>query len=127
MSALLNNTYATVSVNMQALAEPIEIGNRTEAIPRANSWVQGLGTVAILWLALMVSGITLVYSKHVMRQKVSELQALQENWDHMQVEWHRMLLEQSTRGGLNRIEREATEQLGMKIPEADSVVIVKKH
>ncbi len=131
MNALLSNRYEVnnsyeAPVNMQVLAEPVEI-YQAEPVSRSNPWARGLGTVAILWLALMVSGVTLVYSKHVMRQKVYELQALQENWDHMQVEWHRMLLEQGTWGGLSRIEQAATGQLGMKMPEADSVMVVKKH
>lgn len=125
MNALLNNRYEA-SVNMQVLAEPVEI-YQAEPVSRSNPWARGLGTVAILWLALMVSGITLVYSKHVMRQKVYELQALQDNWDQMQVEWHRMLLEQGTWGGLNRIEQVASDQLTMKMPEAGSVIVVKKH
>ena len=141
MSALLNKSYVNKSydvnrnydvnrsyeapINMQVLAEPIEV--HLDPVSRSNPWARGLGTAAILWLALMVSGITLVYSKHVMRQKVYELQALQENWDQMQVEWHRMLLEQGTWGGLNRIEQVATDQLRMKIPVADSVIVVRKR
>lgn len=125
MNALLNNMYEA-AVNMQVLAEPIE-NYQAEPVSRSNPWARGLGTVAILWLALMVSGITLVYSKHVMRQKVYELQALQENWGQMQIEWQRMLLEQGTWGGLTRIEQTASDQLNMKMPEAASVMVVKKH
>ena len=122
MSALLND-YVQNTVHVAPSLDDI---GYEEVASRSSVWARGMGTLLILWLALMVSGVTLVYSKHMMRQRVYELQALQEDWDHMQVEWHRMLLEQSTWGGLNRIEREAVGNLGMRVPNAGEVVIVKR-
>ena len=40
-------------------------------------------------------------------------------------EWGRLVLEQSTWTAYSRIERIATEQLGMKVPEPSDVILVQ--
>ena len=42
-----------------------------------------------------------------------------------QAEWGRLVLEQSTWTAYSRIERIATEQLGMKVPEPSDVILVQ--
>lgn len=79
----------------------------------------------ILALVVMASAVGVVYAKHESRQLFIELQTLQEVRDTLNVRWGRLQLEQSTWATHGRIEDVARQKLGMKIPAAAAVVIVK--
>ncbi|MCK5639285.1 MAG: cell division protein FtsL [Gammaproteobacteria bacterium] len=80
---------------------------------------------AILALLVLISAVGVVYAKHESRQLFIELQTLQEVRDQLNVRWGRLQLEQSTWATHGRIEDVAREKLGMKLPSAAAVVIVK--
>ena len=87
--------------------------------------VQNL-TVLVMTLAVLLSSIAVVYSKHQSRVQFIALQKLEQQRDYLDEEWGRLLLEQSTWSGLDRVEREATKKLDMIRPTADMVVVVKQ-
>lgn len=80
---------------------------------------------ALLIIAVMMSAIGLVYSKHLSRKLFVELQHLKQQVTDLDTEWGRLQLEQSAWTDHGRIERIARERLLMKQPDADAVVFIK--
>ena len=79
----------------------------------------------ILLLAVIVSAVGVVYSKHQGRKLFVELQALGYERDAMDVEWGQLQLEQSTLTTQGQVERAAHERLGMVNLSPANLVIVK--
>ena len=80
---------------------------------------------AFLIIAVLMSAIGLVYSKHSSRKLFVELQHLKQQVTDLDTEWGRLQLEQSAWSDHGRIERIARERLLMKQPDADAVVFIK--
>jgi cell division protein FtsL len=78
-----------------------------------------------LALLVVVTSVSVVYSKHQARKLFVELQALGNERDNMDVEWGQLQLEQSTLSMQARVELKARDQLGMVSLSADNMVIVK--
>ena len=79
----------------------------------------------LLSLAVLGTAIGVVYTKHESRKLFAQLQSMQKVRDHLNVEWGRLQLEQSTWATHGRIERLAHNRLGMIMPAPSAVVIVK--
>jgi len=82
-------------------------------------------SLIVVLLAVVISSVSVVYSKHQARKLFVELQALADERDDMDIEWGQLQLEQSTLTTQGQIERAARDQLGMVSLSADNVVIVK--
>ncbi len=82
------------------------------------------GGILLLSLLVLASALGLVYSKHQSRKLFVHLQALQMARDELNIEWGRLLLEQSTLATPARVERIARERLGMRPPAPETIVIV---
>ena len=81
----------------------------------------GLSKVHILLIAgLLIVNVCVamgvVYSKHKSRVFHIELSELREESDQLDVQWGRLQLEEGALSEYGRIERIATEKLGMKRP-----------
>ncbi|GAB6040201.1 cell division protein FtsL [Endothiovibrio diazotrophicus] len=83
--------------------------------------------VAILAAASMLTAFGVVYAKHASRKEFIELQGLQAQRNRMNVEWGRLLLEEGAWSSHGRIEKTARERLGMRLPRAEDVVIVRRR
>ncbi len=81
--------------------------------------------IAIVWIAVVVSALGVIYSTHTTRQSFYELQSLEKQSNELQVEWGQLLLEKSTQAAQVRIERVAQKELGMVAPSLNAVVVVK--
>lgn len=83
--------------------------------------------VGFLLLVFIVVGsaLAVVYTKHENRKLFIELQVLKKEQDKMDIEWGRLQLEQSAWATHGRVEKIARKRLGMHIPSADEVVIVR--
>ena len=79
----------------------------------------------VLGLGVIASAIGAAYAKHRSRVLFVELRALEQQRDVMNVEWYKLQLEESTIATDGEIERKAREQLGMRIPAPDEVVIIR--
>lgn len=73
----------------------------------------------------LVSAVGVIYSVHVSRQMVSELQSLQREGERLQVEWGQLLLEKSTWGSYARVEQSARAKLSMYLPTLQEIVVVE--
>lgn len=78
----------------------------------------------VLGLCVLLSALGVVYSKHRSRELFKELQVLVAQRDDLNIEWGRLMLEQSTWATPSRVEKVARERLGMKVPSSEQVVIV---
>ncbi|HAJ92540.1 MAG TPA: cell division protein FtsL [Gammaproteobacteria bacterium] len=81
--------------------------------------------VLVVLLAVVVTAVGIVYSKHKGRGLFVELQMLGNERDRMDVEWGQLQLEQSTLTTQGKVESAARDQLGMVTLSAGNMVIVK--
>ena len=82
------------------------------------------GGMLLLIFMVLLSALGLVYSKYQSRKLFVHLQALEVKRDALNIEWGRLLLEQSTLATPTRVERIARERLGMRAPAPETIVIV---
>lgn len=80
----------------------------------------------VLALLVMVSAIAVIQAKHQGRKHFVQLQALEKERDQMNVEWGQLQLEQGAWATHSRVERVARGRLNMRVPEAESTVIIGK-
>ena len=86
----------------------------------------GVGFVAVLYLGIFGTSISLVASSYDCRAKYSELRNLEsERWS-LQANHSRLLLEYSTWASYDRVDKIARQKLLMKSPALESVVLVFK-
>ncbi|MBV1920889.1 MAG: cell division protein FtsL [Pseudomonadales bacterium] len=102
------------------MAESSAISDNTVSSQR--SWF----LVATIALLVVLSAISVIYSTYSTRKLVAEFQQLQNMRNDMEVEWGQLLLEQSTWGSFNRVERLASKRLKMIVPEPNKIVMVSQ-
>jgi cell division protein FtsL len=83
-------------------------------------------TSILLMIAVAGSAIGVVYTKYVSRKLFVELQGLRAERDVIDIEWNRLQLELGAWANHARIEQAAREQLGMRVPRADEIVVVRQ-
>ncbi|HET7591983.1 MAG TPA: cell division protein FtsL [Rhodanobacteraceae bacterium] len=84
----------------------------------------GALAVGVLLLAVIASGIAVVWARHQDRAAFVELSKLQNQRDALNVEFGRLELEQATWASPSRIETIARGQLGMISPPPASVEMI---
>ncbi len=77
-----------------------------------------------LILAVVLSAVAVIYSKHQSRKLFVELQALYQQIDELDIEWGRLQLEQSTWSSHGRIEEIARKKLNMTLPKANDILYI---
>lgn len=82
-------------------------------------------TLIILTALVVVSAFGVIYAKHQSRKLFVELQGLYKTRDAMDIEWGQLQLEQSTLATHGRVEDTSGAKLGMVIPDANQVVVLK--
>ncbi len=80
-----------------------------------------------LLLALdIASAVGVVMARHRHRQAFVEINRLEKVRDELNVEFSRLQLEQATWAESTLIDRTARERLGMVLPQADQIVVVRR-
>jgi cell division protein FtsL len=79
---------------------------------------------AVLLVLVMACAIAVITAQHQARKRFSELEAEQAAAKKLAEEWTQLQLEQSTWATNKRIEAVAAKQLGMRLPDQSSTVIV---
>ena len=79
----------------------------------------------LLFIAVIFSAISTVYSVHLTRKYVSELSELNRRADELQIEWERLLLEKNMLSGYSRIESIAIQKIGMQAPEKNQIEVMQ--
>lgn len=80
--------------------------------------------VLIVMLAVVASALAVVYSVYHARTLTSQVQQLKHEQSRLNVQWGQLQLENSTWGAYMRVEKLATERLGMIQPSASQRVVV---
>lgn len=95
---------------------------------QGQSWSVSLKMLGfiLLILAALSSALSVIYVKTVQRNLYSELQASQQEFDRLKTEWSQLLLEENTWIAPVRIQALAQQELGMRIPEMKSTVLLSK-
>jgi cell division protein FtsL len=81
--------------------------------------------LACLFVAVVLSGMGVVYAKYLSRSLFVEQQRLRTERDQVDMEWGRLQLELATQGALGRVMDIAAQRLQMQVPEAEQIVVVK--
>lgn len=79
---------------------------------------------AALAVAVLGTGVGVVYVKHQARKTYVELRALESERDRMRVEWGQLELEESTWATHDRVQKLARTRLGLHRPATENVVVV---
>lgn len=82
-------------------------------------------SLSLLVVLVMVSAVSVVYSKHTNRKLFIELQQLNKKIDDLNIEWGKLQLEEGTWSDHGRIEKIARTKLNMILPGTNSVVYLK--
>jgi len=81
--------------------------------------------LGLLWVLVLVSAVSVALVSHLCRQQYAELMALQREASQMDEDYGKYLLEQSAWGSLQRIETKAVQELKMRSPRPDEILMVK--
>ena len=76
-------------------------------------------------LAVLASALGVIYSKHLARHLFAEFQGLARERDALDIEWGRLLLEQSTWGTPARVEHLARSRLHLVVPSPEDIVTLR--
>ncbi len=83
-------------------------------------------TLLVLWFAVLLSAVGVVWSKQQSRNQFVELQRLEKERDQLDTEWGQLRLEQSTWVTYGRIEKIARDDLRMVVPDPTQVHLVEQ-
>ena len=75
-------------------------------------------------IVCVVSAVAIIYTKHESRKLFVELQQLTTQRDELNIEWGQLQIEQSTWATHARIERVATDTLGLARPDANELNLI---
>lgn len=78
----------------------------------------------LVFLTVLASAITLVYTKHQSRKLFVELQQFKVQMAELNTEWGQLQLEQSAWSDHTRIEKVARTRLSMIMPDSGEVIFV---
>lgn len=79
----------------------------------------------VLWLAVLVSAMQVIYARHKARDMFVHLERLNAERDSLEMEWGRLQLEQSYWSSHAFVERVANAKLQMNLPQTRDVRIVR--
>jgi|TARA_B110000967_G_scaffold32143_1_gene30583 cell division protein FtsL len=83
--------------------------------------------IALLWILVVVSALSVAFVSHLCREKYSELTAMEREANQLQVDYGKYLLEQSAWGSLQRIENMAAKNLQMHSPLPEEILMIKRQ
>lgn len=88
-------------------------------LPASSGWLLAV------WGLTLATALAVPYSAHWSRELLNQLAAEMDQREKAQAEWGRLVLEQSTWTAHHRVERIATQKLGMRVPEPNEVILVR--
>ena len=81
--------------------------------------------VALLGVAVFLSALAIIDARHQNRVLFEQTQQLRQDRDQLNIEWGRLLLEQSTWSTHAYIEESAAQNLGMHTPVNPEILVVQ--
>lgn len=83
--------------------------------------------IALLWIVVVVSALAVAFVSHLCREKYSQLTAMEREANQLQVDYGKYLLEHSAWGSLQRIENMAANNLQMRSPQPEEILMIKRQ
>ncbi len=83
-------------------------------------------SMPLLLILIVVSLFGIVFMKDLNRRKFIYSQALQQDQDELQLQWGKLLLEQSTLTTQSRVQKIAQGQLGMIVPNDRKIIALPR-
>jgi cell division protein FtsL len=81
---------------------------------------------SLIIVTLVSSAVATAYSVHKYRLYLNDLQRLQTDRDNLETQWGQLLLEQNSWGAYGRIGKVATEQMQMRNPTPQEIIMVRQ-
>lgn len=78
-----------------------------------------------LLLVLMLSGLSVIYSKYASRKTFNEIQKAEQALDQLEVSWGRLTLEEKMLSGHNRVEKIARKKMKLISLDRKTIVYIK--
>ncbi len=91
-----------------------------------NAQLRQVGWISLLALAVVVTAIACIYTRHESRRQFTHLQSLIADRDNLEVEWGKLKIEQSTWSTHGRVEQLAREKMQMLNPVQKDVTVVQE-
>jgi cell division protein FtsL len=85
----------------------------------------GRSVLMLLWALLLLSGLSVVWSRHTTRALFIELQSLRSERDALDIQWQQLKIEQSAWATHGRVEQTARSVLKMVVPRPEEVRLVQ--
>ena len=86
----------------------------------------GYAALLVLLIAVVASGIAVVYARQESRSQFVELTRLIAERDDLNFDYGRLELEQATAAEANRVEQIARTRFGMVSPQPAATVVIKR-
>ncbi|MDX1589849.1 MAG: cell division protein FtsL [Oleiphilaceae bacterium] len=90
-------------------------------------WQRDLLITLVLVVMLLGSAMAVSHAAYRNRVLFSELSELHQQRDAYQRQWSQLLLEQSAFSAHSHVEREAVQNLQMRVPDREDIVVVRTH
>jgi len=88
------------------------------------NWQHGITVVLVLLLVALL--VDYVYYQNETRKLFAATQKIEKEKLDINAEWARLQIERSTLVANNRIERVAREQLNMKLPDEEQILVITR-
>ena len=88
------------------------------------NWQHGVTVVLVLLLVALL--VDYVYYQNETRKLFAATQKIEKEKLEINAEWARLQIERSTLVANNRIERVAREQLNMKLPDEEQILVITR-
>lgn len=111
---------------MNVAARALSRGSLTWERGQEWRWKISLQTLGIvlLMLAVLSSALSVVYIRSLERNLYSDLQASEQEWHGLKMQWSQLLLEENTWAAPERVQALAQQALGMQIPRTKDTVVL---
>ena len=80
----------------------------------------------LVWVGTLSTALKIVQVRHEARTQFMELQKLDAQIDDLDMEWDRLLIEESTWSNHSQIEQTARQRLDMRLPAPAEVRVVRR-
>lgn len=105
----------------------IQTGSVTRKLTTVDSVVNWqLPLLVILFVAVIFVAIKTVVHRHESRNLFMQLQVLEKERDKLSAQWSRLKLEQGTMLNQVRVEQSARWELGMQMPKASEIKMIRE-
>ena len=81
--------------------------------------------VSVLFVAVFINAIAVVYVKHQSRDLYSDIRVLQKQQDALTIDWSRLQIQNSTLTNAAYVEKVARRELGMQTVSHPKYVVLK--